>query len=259
MLSPMTQFKYAPLALLLITSGLQAKTIEKIFDVSSGGTLKIEADVGSIDIDTHSKNTVLVEVDIEGKYEDNMEVNFENSSDLVAIEGSWNKSNSSHHGRMRVNYKVTLPESFNIDVNTRGGSIEIEDLKGKVDAHTSGGSISLEDVQGNIDINTSGGSINLENIIGPVDAHTSGGSIKLKMLENPTQDSKLKTSGGSITAYLSKDTAVNLVAKTSGGRVSSEFDIDGKVKKQSIDGLINGGGSKLVLKTSGGNVRIKRL
>nr|WP_281285031.1 DUF4097 family beta strand repeat-containing protein [Colwellia demingiae] len=106
---------------------------------------------------------------------------------------------------------------------------------------------------------TSGGSLDLDNIIGKIDAHTSGGSIELKLPKNPTKDSKVKTSGGSITAHLAKNVAVNLSAKTSGGRVSSEFTVDGKITKRSIKGTINGGGPELVLKTSGGSVRIKEI
>jgi len=41
--------------------------------------------------------------------------------------------------------------------------------------------------------------------------------------------------------------------------VSSEFSVDGEIKKRSIRGAINGGGPELVLKTSGGSVRIKEI
>ena len=260
MLKLLTKFKYAPIALIVMATGIQAKTLNKEFTVSSGGLLKVEASVGAIDIDTHAKNTVLIEVNIDGKNEDNMQVDFNHNDDDVTIISEWQRNDTnSHHGRLNVTYKVTLPESYNVDLNTRAGSIEIENLIGKVDAHTSGGSISLEDVQGNIDINTSGGSINLENIMGSIDAHTSGGGINLKLLESPTKDSKIRTSGGSITAYLAKNIAVDISAKTSGGRVSSELPVQGKIKKQSINGTINGGGPKLELKTSGGSVRIKSL
>jgi len=260
MFKPLTTFKYAPLALLLITSGVQAKTINKEFPVDQGGLLTIDTDVGAIEIDTHSKNTALIEVTIKGSNEDNMQVDFENSANKISIKGEYERSGfgfSNNH--IRVTYKVTLPQDYNIDLNTSGGSIEIEDLTGKVEAYTSGGSISLEDMQGDMDIKTSGGSINLENIIGSIDAKTSGGSIKLKLAKTPTKDSTIKTSGGSISAYLAKDIAVDLFAKTSGGRVRSEFNVEGEIKKQLIDGTINGGGPKLVLKTSGGSVRIKHL
>ena len=253
-------FKYAPIALLLMAGGLQAKTINKEFTVANGGLLKIATDVGAIDIETHAKETVLVEIEITGKNEDDMEVSFKNNGDDVTIKGDFDRSGFSFgNNHIRVTYKVTLPQTYNVDLNTSGGSIEIEDLEGEVDAYTSGGSISLEDIQGNVDIKTSGGSLDLDNITGKIDAHTSGGSIELKLATKPTKDSKVKTSGGSITAYLVKNVAVNLSAKTSGGRVSSEFTVDGKITKRSIEGTINGGGPELVLKTSGGSVRIKEI
>ena len=200
----------------------------------------------------------MVEVEITGKNEDDMDISFKKSGDDVSIKGDFERSGFGNN-HIRVTYKVTLPQTYNVDLNTSGGSIEVEDLVGEVDAYTSGGSISLEDIQGNVDIKTSGGSLDLDNIIGKIDAHTSGGSIKLKLPTNPTKDSKVKTSGGSITAYLAEDVAVKLSAKTSGGRVSSEFIVDGKTTKRSIEGTINGGGPKLVLKTSGGSVRIKEI
>jgi len=253
-------FKYAPIALLLMAGGLQAKTYNKELNVAAGGLLKLETDVGAIEIDTHAKDTVLVEVKISGKDEDQMRVDINKSGDNVSINGDLNRSGFGFGSTsIRVTYKVTLPESYNIDLNTSGGSIEVEDLKGKVDAHTSGGSISVEDVEGDVDIKTSGGSLELENILGEINAKTSGGSIKLKLPHNTIQDTTVKTAGGSITAYLAKGVAVDVSAKTSGGRVTSDFAVKGDIEKRSIKGTINGGGAKLVLKTSGGSVRLKEI
>ncbi len=260
MITVANSFKLAPIALFLMASCVQAKTINKEFDVASGGLLKIETDVGAIEIDSHAKETVLVEVKIGGKDEENMQINMTHSGDNVSINGDLDRSGFGFGSRsIRVTYKVTLPESYNLNLDTSGGSIEIEDLKGKVNAHTSGGSISVEDVEGDVNIKTSGGSLELENIIGEINAKTSGGSIKLKLPKNPAKDAKVKTSGGSITAYLAKDVAVNLTAKTSGGRVSSEFAVNGTTSKRKMEGTINGGGPELVLKTSGGSVRIKEI
>lgn len=260
MLKIQNSFKYAPIALLLMASCVQAKTITKEFSVTDIGLFKIDTDVGAIEIDTHNKKSVLVEVKITGKNEDKMQVKMNHSGNNISVDGDFKRSGFNFgSNNIRITYKVTLPEKFNVDIETSGGSIEIEDLTGKVDAHTSGGSISVEDVKGKVDIKTSGGSLAVENVVGKVKAHTSGGSIKIKLPEGITQDSKFTTSGGSITAYLPKDVAIDLYAKTSGGRVSSEFNVNGETKKNVIEGSINGGGAKLVLKTSGGSVRIKEI
>lgn len=250
--------KYSPIALVLVAGCLQAKTYNKELNVAAGGVLKLATDVGAIDIDTHSKDMILVEVDISGKDEERMRVDINKSGDNVNINGEINR-NGSGSTSIRVTYKITLPENYNVKLDTSAGAIKVEDLKGEVNAHTSGGSILVEDVEGDVNIKTSGGSLTLENIIGEINAKTSGGSINLKLPHSSIQDTKVKTSGGSITAYLAEDIAVDVSAKTSGGRVTSEFPVNGAIKKRAINGTINGGGAKLYLKTSGGSVRLKKI
>lgn len=260
MIKPLKLAGFATLALSLFASAVQARTIEKSFDVGDGGLLKLETNVGALKIDTHSASTVLVEVEIDGKNEDKMKVSFDNSGNDVTVTGE-RENNNGFWGsnRLKVTYHITVPKNYNLDVDTAGGSIRISDLNGKVDAHTSGGSISLGSIDGLVDINTSGGSINVDEVTGTIRAHTSGGSVTAKISKQPTGDSKLTTSGGSITVYLAPDIAVDLSARTSGGRVRSDFDVNGTTKKKSIRGTINGGGPELVLKTSGGSVRIKEM
>jgi DUF4097 and DUF4098 domain-containing protein YvlB len=96
-------------------------------------------------------------------------------------------------------------------------------------------------------------------VSGNLNAHTSGGSIRARLDKQPTGDNELSTSGGSIKVYLFAEIKLDLSASTSGSRVKTDFDIDGRVDKQSIRGTINGGGPRLRLSTSGGSVRINQL
>lgn len=251
----------AAIALSLFTFDVDAKVIEKTFNVGSGGLLKLETNVGSIKVDTHNSDVVEVEVEIRGDDEDNMDVKMSSSGNDVTIVGERDRGNKGFWGRShtKVAYHITVPVNYNIDVDTAGGSIKISDLNGTVNAHTSGGSISLGRIDGEVDVDTSGGSIRVDEVTGTINAHTSGGSIKATISKQPSGDSKLTTSGGSITAYLASDISVDLTARTSGGRVRSEFAVNGDINKKSIRGTINGGGPKLVLKTSGGSVKVKEL
>lgn len=232
-------------------------TVEKSFSVDSGGTLYIDSDSGAIDIETHGSDVVEVRVDKRGTNADDFTVTFEQDGADVKIDGD--KDNGWGNHSLNVRYVIKVPKSYNLDLKTGGGSIDIEDLNGKVEAYTSGGSIELGQINGDVDVKTSGGSISVEDVAGNIDAHTSGGSIKAKISKQLTDDCKLTTSGGSIVAYLTPSIAVDLNASTSGGRVKSDFDVDGKVKKNRIRGSINGGGPELTLKTSGGSVSIKEL
>lgn len=254
----------ATLALTLFANPVDAKTIEKSFDVSQGGKLKLETNAGSIRVDSHGDNVVKVVIEVDGDDsddEDNFKVKFDASGSDVTVTGERKNQKRGFWGNnnVRVHYRVTVPMNYNIDVETAGGSIKVKDLNGNVNAHTSGGSIALGQIDGLVDVHTSGGSINVDEVTGTIKAHTSGGSISARISKQPTGDSKLTTSGGSITAYLVENIAVDLTARTSGGRVRSEFDVNGDIDKKSIVGSINGGGPKLVLKTSGGSVQVNKL
>lgn len=237
-----------------------AKDVRESFNVEAGGKLFLRTDVGKLIIETHSKDEVMLEVEISGENSESFKVESEVDGDDVRIIGKmtdrkgrgWNRS-------PKVAFRITLPKEYNLEVHTSGGSIDIEDLIGDVDAHTSGGSIEVGSITGNVKLKTSGGSITTEAVHGELDAHTSGGSIRVTMAQQLTQDAELTTSGGSITAYLVEDIKIDIDASTSGGRVRSEFDVDGRIKKQSIRGEINGGGPRLELRTSGGSVSIKSL
>ena len=148
-----------------------------------------------------------------------------------------------------------------IDARTSGGSIRVGDTTGPVDVHTSGGSITLAHVRGAVRAHTSGGGISIEDAAGSVEASTSGGSIRAQISGPITADSKLSTSGGGITLTISPSAAIDLDARASGGDVDTDVPItvQGRQEDDRVVGKINGGGPRLVLRTSGGGIRVKGL
>jgi DUF4097 and DUF4098 domain-containing protein YvlB len=146
-----------------------------------------------------------------------------------------------------------------VDGRTSGGAIQIAGCEGILDVETSGGSISVGSTRGDIRANTSGGSITIEETYGSVQAGTSGGSISACFKKNPLKECSLETSGGWITVKGPGDLHVDLDAETSGGRVSTDFPVTltGEINPQRLVAKINGGGPRLYLRTSGGNIRIE--
>ncbi len=144
-----------------------------------------------------------------------------------------------------------------VEVNTSGGQINIEEIEGFVDAKTSGGRIWASNVTGGIKARTSGGGINLDNISGNVEAKTSGGSIDAKVLE-PMDYIELRTSGGSISITVPKDAGFDL--DLDGNRVRADLvDFRGEYERDEVEGTMNGGGTRLKAKTSGGSVTLRYL
>ncbi len=139
---------------------------------------------------------------------------------------------------------------------TSGGSIEVDDVFGKVEVATSGGSISVGRAGDNVQVKTSGGNITISEVSGALEAITSGGSIRAGLTGGG--DCRLSTSGGNISVELTGDLGFQIDAKTSGGRVTaSGMAIEGEVAKNRIKGRLNQGGPDLVLRTSGGSIRIE--
>lgn len=281
--------------------------INRSFDVSSGGTLIMDVDGASIEVETGTSETVKVKVirrartSSERKAQeifDDYEIDFDHKGSDVIIESDYHRGRGLFNwkNRIRVKFIVKVPDRYNLDVKTSGGSIRAEDIegdikaktsggsltfaevKGEVWARTSGGSIKLEGCTGDADVKTSGGSIRIgkvkgevkaitsggsisvEEVMGTINAITSGGSVKASISEQPKGDCKLKTSGGSVTVNLADDIKVDLEAKSSGGRVHINLPVTirGNISKRYVRGEINGGGPELYLKTSGGSVRINK-
>jgi DUF4097 and DUF4098 domain-containing protein YvlB len=147
----------------------------------------------------------------------------------------------------------------NVEAHTSGGSIEVGETTGRVEARSSGGSIKIGRSGGTVVAKTSGGGIRIEGAAGAVDADTSGGSIHASFTRQPTADSSLSTSGGNVTIVLSRGIGADLDAKASGGSVSSDVPItvQGTMDDDELRGKINGGGPKLVVRASGGGVKVR--
>ena len=144
-----------------------------------------------------------------------------------------------------------------VELRTSGGSITAGNVGGAAIAHTNGGSIRLGSVSGPVSAKTSGGSISITNAEGAVEATTSGGSISTMISKQPKQDCLFSTSGGSVNIVLADSMAFDIDARSRNGRVSADIGNEAvKSSKRNVDAKMNGGGPKLVARTSAGSVRI---
>ena len=147
-----------------------------------------------------------------------------------------------------------------VDAHTSGGDVEIRDAASSIEAKSSGGSIEIRRAGGSVVAHTSGGGIRIEDAVDAVDASTSGGSVTARFSRQPRADSRLSTSGGGVTVELAPSIGVELDAHASGGGVHSDMPmtIQGTHDDDSLQGKINGGGPRLILRTSGGGITVRR-
>ena len=147
-----------------------------------------------------------------------------------------------------------------IDAHTSGGDIEVRDAASSVEVKSSGGSIEIRRAGGVVYAHTSGGGIRIEDALDTVDASTSGGSINARFSRQPRGDSRLSTSGGGVTVALAPSIGAEIDAHASGGGVHSDvpITIQGTHDDDSLVGRVGGGGPRMVLRTSGGGITIRR-
>lgn len=240
--------------------------IKKSFSVQPGGKLVMDVEPGSIDVKTTGNSQIVVDVFRKVERVDQSrgeeilrqhEVNFEQNGNELTIRAKvrndgiklWRRNN------LDVRYMVSIPNEFNVDLKTSGGSVSVSDLRGLVRARTSGGSLSFGKIEGPVIGDTSGGSINLMGCNGKTELNTSGGSIDIG---SGTGDMTAKTSGGSIKI---DNFNGNVFARTSGGDIKANSiagAIDASTSGGSVSVSIKGQpGKDCRLHTSGGGITVE--
>ena len=259
--------------------------INKNYDVKSGGNLTVLSEFGAIEIQTAEQDKVEIVITKESKSEEveavekmlaDFELAFEQEGSDVHIQGTF-KHDREHWWKQfnlaKIHFLITVPQQYNIDLNTAGSDISVTNLTGDVRVRTSGGSLHFQSITGTVWGHTSGGSVEVVNITGDVQVRTSGGNLRLGAIQGfvsgRTSGGSIKgtdcnggtdvrTSGGNIwLGGISK----NVNARTSGGSIQAAM----KTQPQSECSLrTSGGGITFTLipdiavdvaaKTSGGRV-----
>ncbi len=159
----------------------------------------------------------------------------------------------------------------NIDLTTSGGNIEANNCTGGIKLVTSGGSIMLANLDGNVDATTSGGDVQANTISGELQAHTSGGNIDMADLscsletgtsggnikvaiKEPGKFIKIKNSSGKIELQLPAGKGYDLDLSANKIKTDNLVNFNGRAGDDEIDGKLNGGGTQVTAKASGGKI-----
>jgi hypothetical protein len=139
-----------------------------------------------------------------------------------------------HGPGLRVQFQITVPQRYNLDVETQGGDIAVEaPLEGEARLTTAGGDVRSSDLTGVARVETAGGNISLGQIGSDLNARTAGGSIHVGAVKG---NARLETSGGDIDTGT---VAGTLRAETAGGDV-----------------VVTGASGQVVARTAGGEIQI---
>ncbi len=244
-----------------------------------GLTLRLNADLGSVRIlqlepgaNPVVRYTVHIETDARGTTAQQLMESYSLRARPVSsgVEITGNLPNQNGRGseaQFWVEFEVTVPRGYSVDVNTEIGDIETQDIGGTASLHTRGGGIStgriggsglgdnsmghlssrietegghirVSDVNGDLNVFTAGGYVEVGNISGDATLRSGGGHIRAGKIGGR---SNLETVGGNITVAK----AENLVTVHTGGGQIDFGEVRGSVHAQT------GGGGIRVMYVSG--------
>jgi TonB family protein len=212
--------------------------------VTNGMTLHLNTDLGNVRIETLPpgapptlKYSVRIETDAPApggvRLLDYYSVATRETLDTVFLTGTLpnvNMLDATHRTNSRnvqfyVQFVVTVPATFSLDISTGLGDIETADIDGHVSLVTQGGNITTGriGVMGGpltrgertvAKIETKGGHITMKDVAGDLDAYTAGGHILAGSIDG---NARLRTGGGHIRAAKIKGTAR---LETDGGNIT---------------------------------------
>ena len=228
-------------------------------DVKPGGTLTIDSEIGTINVQTADTDEVKVIVtkEVEGKLDriaqkalDDFEVTLEQNNSDIRIQGEFKRDRQywmKEGHPLRLHFQATVPYQFNVVLKTTSaGAIHVDDLDGTVRAETSIGNLRFGEIQGAVWGKTGGpGSITLKGSQSDVDVESGVGNIELGLVKG------------------------KVIAKTGGpGKVmlrecQSDINVEsgvGNIELVSVAGKViakTGGPGKVVLKECQSDVNVK--
>lgn len=150
----------------------------------------------------------------------------------------------------RSGFTISLPKGMNLKLDT--GNL---------------GSAKIEGMDSELELSSNVGNITLNNVTGPITAHSSTGTIEVVFDKvNQSSPISISTATGTIDVSLPTNTPANVELRSTMGSVYSNFDLeepreDGmKVvgSNRNIEGKLNNGGVDITLKTSTGNIYLRK-
>ncbi|UCG85686.1 MAG: DUF4097 family beta strand repeat protein [Gemmatimonadota bacterium] len=259
--------------------------LDRQFDVRHGGTLVVDVPDGDVRVRANPDARATVKVFISTRDRDWGREVFERmdfdvgrtGDDLSVTATSPNVRDYewSDNGGAGVQVEITVPQTFNLDVATSDGDIDIGDVAGRIELRTSDGDVNLGHVRGTeISVTTSDGDVSATAIeADQLVIQTNDGDVQVTV-DSPSSrittgdgdihlylaargEVMLRTGDGDITIYADPSLAADVELRGEDVQVGSGFRLEGRVDHRGADGQLNGGGPRLVAETGDGTISIR--
>ena len=244
------------LILLLWATGQVAADTLKEFPAEKLKKLSLDLSCGgSIEVLGAKENKVRVEVLFKKTSEKDWEIVYTPRGDELEVECS--SKVKDHHS---PDFHIQVPQKFDLELKTMGGSITISGVNGTITGRTNGGALIFNKLQGDLrmktmggdielrdsevdgEVTTMGGRISIENVVGDIKGHSMGGNVVYRNVRKHAGDG-----GGKVVRITTMGGAINVDQAESGAEVET---MGGDITIQSANEYVKA-------KTMGGDIVIK--
>ena len=233
---------------------------EENFVQNSDGvkTLEIVNSAGNINITRSDSKDVVVKfakkvkgTDEKTKQEimDNIQIKMDKSGDKLSLSARSRDENGSYiwdwasklykSVNVTIDYDIKVPEGVKIyKVDNNAGNTGFDNISGEIDIKQNAGQITLTGVslEGNSSFNMNAGNINMDAAIDKAD------------------EVKINGTAGNINIKIPSASKINLETTLTAGNLSGSFLSGTSIKSGTFKQEINGGGTKLIVTLTAGNV-----
>ncbi|HYT32203.1 MAG TPA: DUF4097 family beta strand repeat-containing protein, partial [Thermoanaerobaculia bacterium] len=160
------------------------------------------------------------------------------------------------------------PVSGDLRAHTDAGDVRAGAVGGAAVVETSGGDVRIERIGGVADLRTGGGDIVVQAVGGGFQARTDGGDVRVAVLSRePRGGISIRNGGGDVTLTLPADVRAELDLQVTGCSDPSEAFIRSDFPEIAVtrksgesrgSGSLNGGGPRIVIRTSSGTIRLRK-
>jgi len=257
-------------------SGPVTDHFQRSFAVSQNGTLHVDNYKGTIHVTAGEGNQVLVDVTkrFEGASDsdrkwwmENTEVNFHNDNDRVSVEVKYPQWScmlcwQNHEFTAEVDLEIRVPKQINVKLDSYKPDIKVAAVQGDIEIKSYKSPITVDSTTGSIRINTYKDTVKLQNVTvrGPLEvkSYKAEAEISAKALGDSVN---LEDYKGSTVLRIPQNAGLNLDYE--GGRRASfrsDFPLSSTAGSfhSSFHGTVNGGGTRVHLRTEKGSVSLEK-
>jgi DUF4097 and DUF4098 domain-containing protein YvlB len=215
------------------------------YNTNENTTLTAANPNGDIKINTYNGDTVKLDAEkrVSENREDELdktEIHVTEENNEIIIETVYEDPNKQH---VTVNMDISVPDYVAVEsVQSSNGDVTIKNVEGYVSASSSNGDVEVRGTTGISDVSSSNGHVTVE-------------------VFDFKEDISISSSNGKVVVYILPSLNATIDLQTSNGDVSVSGVTLDKTKDEDkhVTGTLNGGGYKINIHSSNGDVELRKL